>query len=100
MLRNEFIKICLFSGIATVSGIATSEAEELPADLNEALASAGLTKCRVVANPGVLKIRAHVANLEAFARKAGALGDGQVRVTKNTLIFERTGQRMELSFSV
>ncbi|MEY3897070.1 MAG: hypothetical protein RLZZ214_2591, partial [Verrucomicrobiota bacterium] len=33
---------------------------------------------------------------DALSRKAGVLGDGKVRVARNTLSFVRKGQRMEL----
>ncbi len=97
MLRNQFIKICLLSGVAAASGIATSEAESLPADLHDALLGAGLTRCKASMKNGVLRIRAEIADVETFSHKAARLGDGKVRVAKNTLSFERQGQRMELN---
>lgn len=100
MLRNQFIKICLLSGLAAASGIATSEAETLPGDLHKALLGAGLTRCKATLKDGVLRIQARVADVEAFTHKAARLGDGKVRVAKNTLSFERQGQRMELSLIV
>lgn len=100
MLRNHFIKICLLSGAAAASGIATGDAATLPVDLHEELLGAGLIRCKAIQKAGVLRIRARIADLEAFSRKAARLGDGKVRVVKNTLTFERQGQRMELNLIV
>ncbi len=100
MLRNHFIKICLLSGVAAASGIATSEADTLPADLHDELLGAGLTHCKGTLKAGVLCIRARIEDIEAFSKKAALLGEGKVRVAKNTLSFERQGQRMELNLIV
>lgn len=100
MLRNHFIKICLLSGVAAASGIATSEADSLPVDLHDELLGAGLTHCKATLKSGVLRIRARVGDIEAFSKKAALLGDGKVRVARNTLSFERQGQRMELNLLV
>lgn len=97
MLRNHFIKICLLSGVATATGIATGDAESLSADLHDELQRAGLTHCKATLKSGVLHIRARVGDMDAFSKKAALLGEGKVRVAKNTLSFQRQGQRMELN---
>jgi hypothetical protein len=96
MLRVEFLKLCLFTGLAGVSGVATGT-EELPIDLTDALREIGVTKWSVALRDGILKVRCQVADFDALARKAGSLGDGKVRVARNMLSFERKGRKMELS---
>lgn len=96
MLRVEFLKLCLFTGLAGVSGVA-SGSEELPNDLTDVLRGIGVTRWSAALRDGVLKVRCEVADFDALARKAGALGDGKVRVARNMLSFERKGRKMELS---
>ena len=96
MVRVEFLRICLFTGLAGAVGITTSGAEELPADLHEALREIGVRKLSAALTGGVLRIRCQVTDFDALSQKAGALGDGNVRVARNTLSFVRKGQRMEL----
>jgi len=99
MQRNQFLKLCLLSGVAVATGVSTGDASSLPADLDEAMKLAGLTDIKPSLDSGILKIDAHVADLNAFANKAGRLGDGKVRAIRNTLAFERNGQMVELSFT-
>jgi hypothetical protein len=96
MRRVEFLRACLFTGLAGAVGITTSGAEELPADLHEALSEIGVRKLSSSLTGGVLRIRCQVTDFDALSRKAGALGNGNVRVARNTLSFVRKGQRMEL----
>ena len=96
MRRTEFLKICLFTGVAGAAGITTAAAEELPADIHDALREIGVRKMSSALNGGVLRIRCQVTDFDALSRKAGTLGDGKVRVARNTLSFVRKGQRMEL----
>jgi hypothetical protein len=96
MLRIEFLRVCLFTGLAGAVGVTTGGAEELPADLHEALREIGVRKLSSALTGGVLRIRCQVNDFDALARKAGAIGDGKVRVAHNTLSFVRKGQSMEL----
>ena len=96
MLRVEFLRVCLFTGLAGAVGITTSGAEELPADLHEALREIGVRKLSSALTGGVLRIRCQVTDFDALSQKAGTLGDGKVRAARNTLSFVRKGQRMEL----
>lgn len=96
MRRTEFLKICLFTGLAGAAGITTGAAEELPADIHDALREIGVRKLSSTLSSGVLRIRCQVTDFDALSRKAGVLGDGNVRVARNTLSFVRKGQRMEL----
>lgn len=99
MQRNQFLKLCLYSGLAAASGVSTSDASSLSDELGEALQIAGLTRIKSSLHSGVLKIEAHISDRGAFATKAGKLGDGQVKATRNTLAFVRNGQAVELSFT-
>lgn len=96
MLRTDFLRICLFTGLAGAAGISTSTAEDLPGDLNDALRAIGATKLSSAFRGGVLSIRCKIQDFDAFSRKAGNLGDGHVRVERNTMSFVRKGQSMEL----
>lgn len=99
MQRNQFLKLCLLSGVAVASGVSTSDASPLPDDLGEAMKVAGLSVVKALLDSGVLKIDAHLEDRNAFAIKAGRLGDGHVKATRNTLVFERKGQRVQLTFT-
>ena len=60
-------------------------AEELPADIHDALREIGVRKMSSALDGGVLRIRCQVTDFDALSRKAGVLGDGKVRVARNTL---------------
>ena len=96
MLRTEFLRVCLFTGLAGAVGISSSSAGELPADIHAALREIGAAELSSELRDGVLRIRCKITDFDAFSRKAGDLGDGKVRVKCNILIFVRGGQSMEL----
>jgi hypothetical protein len=96
MQRTDFLRLCFFTGLAGAVGITTRGAEELPADIHDALREIGVRKLSSALSGDVLRIRCQVTDFDALSRKAGVLGDGKVRVARNTLSFVRKGQRMEL----
>jgi hypothetical protein len=95
MKRSQFVKLCVLAGVTGGAGI-TIKRGDLSADLHQALKDAGLERCNVKSDGETLHMQGTVVDFPVFSRRAGALGDGKVRVKGSTLFFERQGRRMEL----